>query len=132
MTRNRQADKKIRRLEREIERLKQSIDASIDLYEIMQQNNNKLHSEKNSYRRIIKYHTMLMLLMNLITSNSGDTDIGRVLKRNIHEFYISMNNDLMKIPTDNDETIDNEYEDEEAGYDEGEGYDIWDSQEEFE
>lgn len=118
MSKYRHKDKKIRELKQEIEMLKQSIDISLELY-------NDLKMERVSYRRLIKYNTVLMLLMNLITSNSGDTDIGRVLKRNIHEFYISMNNDLMNIPND-----DNEYED--KGYDEREGYDIWDAQDEFE
>lgn len=119
MTRHRYKDDKIRELKQEIEMLKQSIDISLELY-------NDLKNERVSYRRLIKYNTVLMLLMNLITSNSGDTDIGRVLKRNIHEFYISMNKDLMKIPND-----DNEYEAE--GYDEGESTDSWDdAEEEFE
>ena len=110
MSKYRHRDEKIRELKQEIELLKQSIDISLGLYDDLQK-------ERVSYRRLLKYNTVLMLLMNLITSNSGDTDIGRVLKRNIHEFYISMNNDLMKIPTDEDER---------------EGYDIWDAQDEFE
>ena len=101
---HRHTNKKIKELKQEIKRLKQSLDISIDLYEVLQQNNNKLGRERNNYRRIIKYHTMLMLLMNLIINNdSGDTDIDRILKRNIQEYYRSMNNDLMQIPTDDEE-----------------------------
>lgn len=124
MSKYRRREEKIRQLEREMEMLKQSIDISLGLYEDLQK-------ERVSYRRIIKYSTMLMLLMNLITSNSGDTDIGSVLKRNIQEFYRSLNNDLMQIPTDDNEIIDNVFEDEEEGYDDGEVYDIWDAEKKF-
>ena len=101
-------DKKIRELKQENKKLKQSIDISLGLYDDLQK-------ERVSYRGIIKYLTILMLLINLIHSNSGNTDIGRVLKRNIQEFYKSLNTDLMKIPTDHNETIENEFVDEEEG-----------------
>lgn len=123
MSKYRHKDKKIRELKQEIEMLKQSIDISLELY-------NDQKKERVSYRRIIKYSTVLMLLLNLI-SDSGDTDIGRIFKQNIQEFYRAMTTDLMKLPTDNDETIDNEYEDETEGYDDGEGKDLWDEEDEY-
>ena len=113
MTRHRQANKKIGELKQEIKRLKQSLDISLGLYEDLQK-------ERVSYRRIIKYSTMLMLLMNLITTDSGNSDIDKILKRNILNYYKSMNHDLMQIPTDDNEIIDNVFEDEEEGYDDGE------------
>lgn len=108
MSNYRHTDKKIRELKQENKKLKQSIDISLGLYDDLQK-------ERVSYRGIIKYLTILMLLVNLIHSNSGNTDIGRVLKRNIQEFYRSLNTDLMKIPTDHNKTIDNEFVDEEEG-----------------
>ena len=131
MTRHRQTDKNIRELKQEIKRLKQSLDITIDLNDVLHKNNNKLDKERINYRRIIKYSTMLMLLMNLITSNSGDTDINKIFNHNINEFYRLMNNDLMKIPNYDNEIIEEEFEDEERENDEGESSDLWDEEEEY-
>ena len=131
MTKYRHTDRKVRELKDEIKRLKQSLDITIDLNEVLQKNNNKLDKERINYRRIIKYSTMLMLLMNLITSNSGNTDIDKIFNHNINEFYRLMNNDLMKIPNYDNEIIEEEFEDEERENDEGEGTDLWDEEEEY-
>ena len=131
MTRHRQTDKNIRELKQEIKRLKQSLDITIDLNDVLHKNNNKLDKERINYRRIIKYSTMLMLLMNLITSNNGDTDIDKIFNHNINEFYRLMNNDLMKIPNYDNEIIEEEFEDGEKENDEGEGTDLWDEEEEY-
>ena len=128
---HRHTDRKVRELEREIKRLKQSLDITIDLNEVLHKNNNKLDKERVNYRRIIKYSTMLMLLMNLLTSNSGDTDIDKIFNRNINEFYRLMNNDLMKIPNYDNEIIEEEFEDGEKENDEGEGTDLWDEEEKY-
>ena len=130
MTRHRQTDKNIRELKQEIKRLKQSLDITIDLNDVLHKNNNKLDKERVNYRRIIKYSTMLMLLMNLLTSNSGNTDIDKIFNHNINEFYRLMNNDLMKIPNYDNEIIEEEFEDDKE-YDEGESSDLWDEEEEY-
>ena len=125
---HRHTDRKVRELEDEIKRLKQSLDITIDLNEVLQKNNNKLDKERVNYRRIIKYSAMLMLLMNLLTRSSGKTDIDKIFNRNINQFYTAMNNDLMEIPTNDNE----EFDDDEEGYDEGESTDLWDGEEEYE
>ena len=131
MTKYRHTDRKVKELEDEIKRLKQSLDITIDLNDVLHKNNNKLDKERINYRRIIKYSTMLMLLMNLITSNSGDTDIDKIFNRNINEFYRLMNNDLIKIPNYDNEIIEEEFEDGQKENDEGEGTDLWDEEEEY-
>ena len=128
----RHTDRKVRELKDEIKRLKQSLDITIDLNEVLQKNNNKLDKERLNYIRVIKYTTILMLLLNIITSNSGNTDIDKIFKRNINEFYRIMNNDLMKIPNYDNKIIEEEFEDETEGYDESESDDLWDAKEEFE
>lgn len=132
MTKYRHTDRKVRELKDEIKRLKQSLDITIDLNEVLQKNNNKLDKERLNYIRVIKYTTILMLLLNIITSNSGNTDIDKIFKRNINEFYRLMNNDLMKIPNYDNKIIEEEFEDETEGYDESESDDLWDAKEEFE
>ena len=132
MTKYRHTDRKVRELKDEIKRLKQSLDITIDLNEVLQKNNNKLDKERLNYIRVIKYTTILMLLLNIITSNSGNTDIDKIFNRNINEFYRLMNNDLMKIPNYDNKIIEEEFEDETEGYDESESDDLWDAKEEFE
>lgn len=132
MTKYRHTDRKVRELKDEIKRLKQSLDITIDLNEVLQKNNNKLDKERLNYIRVIKYTTILMLLLNIITSNSGNTDIDKIFKRNINEFYRLMNNDLMKVPNYDNKIIEEEFEDETEGYDESESDDLWDAKEEFE
>ena len=48
------------------------------------------------------------------------------------DFYSAMCKDLMEIPNDDNEIIDNEFEDEAERYDEGESTDLWDGEEEYE
>lgn len=110
---HRHTDQKEKELEHKITKLKKTLDITLNLNEVLQMNNNKLEKERVIYRRIIKYSTMLMLLMNLITSNSGNTDIDKIFIRNINEFYKAMNNDLMTIPNYDNEIIEEEFDDEE-------------------
>lgn len=48
------------------------------------------------------------------------------------DFYSAMSKDMMEIPNDDNEIIDNEFEDEAERYDEGESTDLWDGEEEYE
>ena len=127
MTKYRHTNRKVRELENEIKFINKSLDFSARVNKLLQMNYDKADKERINYRRIIKYSTMLMLLMNLITSNSGDTDVDKIFNHNINEFYKTMNNDLMQIPTN-----DNEGFEDDEGYDESESSDIWDGEEEFE
>ena len=98
---------------------------------ILENNYDEVDKQRINYRRIIKYHSLLLMLMNLLTSTSSDSDIDRIVKRNILEYYRAMNKDLMELPTNDREEYDNEYEDEE-GSDESESDDLWAGAEEFE
>ena len=55
-----------------------------------------------------------MVLANLLTQNDGKTDINRILKQNILDFYRAMTKDLMEISEDEDETFDDEEYEENA------------------
>lgn len=121
--------KRIRELEEEIKGLNKALDYSHNLNEVLSNNYDELEKERINYRRLIKYHTLLLILMNLLTTASGNTDIDRIVKRNIQEYYRSINTDLMQIQT-NDE--DEEFEDDEEGYNASESDDIWAGEDEFE
>ena len=131
MSKYRHTDRKIKELEQEIKFLNKSLDFSRIMNRNLENNYDEVNKQRINYRRIIKYHTLLLILMNLLTTSSGNTDIDKIVKRNILEYYRAMNLDFMELPNDNDVT-DNEFEDEEERYDESESDDIWDGAEEFE
>ena len=132
MSKYRHTYKKIKELENEIKFLNKSLDYSAHLNQTLQNKFDDVYKERINYRRLIKYHTLLLILMNLLTTSNGNTDIDRIVKRNILEYYRAMNLDFMELPENDNEIIDNEFEDEAERYDEGESTDLWDGEEEYE
>lgn len=132
MSKYRHTDRKIKELEQEIKFLNKSLDFSRIMNKNLENNYNELEKERINYRRIIKYHSLLLIVMSLLCQTNGNTDIDKLIKRNIMDFYSAMCKDLMEIPNDDNEIIDNEFEDEEERYDESESDDIWAGEEEFE
>ena len=55
---HRHTDRKVRELEREIKRLKQSLDITIDLNEVLHKNNNKLDKERVMEKNLVKEITI--------------------------------------------------------------------------
>ena len=123
---------KIKELENEIKFLNKSLDFSRIMNRNLEHNYDKVNNERINYRRLIKYHTLLLILMNLLTTSSGNTDIDKIVKRNILEYYRAMNLDFMELPENDNDVTDNEFDDETEGFDESESDDIWDGEEEFE
>ena len=119
MSKYRHTYKKIKELENEIKFLNKSLDYSAHLNQTLQNKFDDVYKERINYRRLIKYHTLLLILMNLLTTSSGNTDIDKIVKRNILEYYRAMNLDFMELPENDNEIIDNEFEDEEERFDEG-------------
>ena len=117
MSKYRHSDKKIKELENEIKFLNKSLDFSRIMNKNLENNYDEVNKQRINYRRIIKYHTLLLILMNLLTTSSGNTDIDKIVKRNIMEYYRAMNLDFMELPNDNDVT-DNEFDDEPERFDE--------------
>lgn len=131
MSKYRHSDKKIKELENEIKFLNKSLDFSRIMNKNLENNYDEVNKERINYRRIIKYHSLLLILTSLLSQTKGNTDIDKLIKRNIMDFYSAMCKDLMEIPNDDNEIIDNEFEDEER-YDESESDDIWAGEEELE
>ena len=109
-----ETDKKITELMQEIKYLYTELDCCRNMNEILSTNYEQVNSERNNYRRIIKYHSLLMVLANLLTQKDAKTDIDRILKQNIMNFYKAMTNDLMTITEDEDEEFDDEEYEENA------------------
>ena len=120
MSKYRHTHGKIKELENEIKFLNKSLDFSRIMNKNLENNYNELEKERINYRRIIKYHSLLLILTSLLSQTNGKTDIDKLIKRNIMDFYSAMCKDLMEIPNDDNEIIDNDNEfDDETGYDEG-------------
>ena len=115
---NTETNKKIKELEKEIQNLNTALGYAQNMTEIMSHNYDQANSERINYRRIIKYHSLLMVLANLLTQNDGGTDIDRILKQNILDFYKAMTRDLMNITEDENESFDDDEEYEEDGEEE--------------
>ena len=118
MSKYRHTHGKIKELENEIKFLNKSLDFSRIMNKNLENNYNELEKERINYRRIIKYHSLLLILTSLLSQTKGNTDIDKLIKRNIMDFYSAMCKDLMEIPNDDNKIIDNEFDDE-TGYDEG-------------
>jgi hypothetical protein len=133
MSKYKHADRKIKELEEEIKFLNKSLDYSAHLNKTLQNRFDEAEKQRINYRKVIRYHSLLLILMSLLSQQTkGNTDIDKLIKRNIMDFYSAMCKDLMEIPNDDNEIIDNEFEDEEERYDESESDDLWDGEEEFE
>lgn len=126
------SDKKIKELEEKIKFLNKSLDYSAQLNLTLQNNYDEVEKQRVNYRRIIKYHSLLLVVMSLLCQTNGNTDIDKLIKRNIMDFYSAMSKDMMEIPNDDNDVTDNEFDDETEGFDESESDDLWDAKEEFE
>ena len=132
MSKYRHSDKKIKELEEKTKFLNKSLDYSAQLNLTLQNNYDEVEKQRVNYRRIIKYHSLLLVVMSLLCQTNGNTDIDKLIKRNIMDFYSAMSKDMMEIPNDDNDVTDNEFDDETEGFDESESDDIWDGEEEFE
>lgn len=132
MSKYKHTDGKIKELEEEINFLNKSLNYSAHLNNILQNRFDVAEKQRINYRKVIRYHSLLLIVMSLLSQTNGETDIDKLIKRNIMDFYSALSKDLMEIPNDDNEIIDNEFEDEEERYDESESDDIWAGEEEFE
>lgn len=132
MSKYKHADRKIKELEEEIKFLNKSLNYSAHLNNILQNRFDVAEKQRINYRKVIRYHSLLLIVMSLLSQTNGETDIDKLIKRNIMDFYSALSKDLMEIPNDDNEIIDNEFEDEEERYDESESDDLWYGEEESE
>ena len=119
MSKYRHTSKKIKELEEEIKFLNKSLDYSAHLNKTLQNRFDEAEKQRINYRKAIRYHSLLLILMSLLSQTKGNTDIDKLIKRNIMDFYSAMCKDLMEIPNDDNEIIDNDNEfDDETEFDE--------------
>lgn len=118
---NRYTNKKIKELEEEIKILNKSRDFLSHINETLHNNYDEADRQRNNYSKIIRYQTLLLVVMNLLCNTEGYDDITRIIKSNIMDYYKKITMDLMEIKTKDDEEFD----------DEDKGTDLWDVEKEF-
>lgn len=110
--RHKHTNQKIAELENEIKNLNESLDNSSSMIEIMNQHFDKVFKEKNDYKKLLKYHSLLLILMSIITQSDSKTDIDMMVKRNIQEYFRSLAEDLADVAEeDNEDEDEDEYDD---------------------
>ena len=132
MSKYRHTHGKIKELEEEIKFLNKSLDYSVHLNNILQNRFDVAEKQRINYRKVIRYHSLLLIVMSLLCQTNGETDIDKLIKRNIMDFYSALSKDLMEIPNDDNDVTDNEFDDETEGFDESESDDLWYGEEESE
>ena len=132
MSKYKHADRKIKELEQEIKFLNKSLNYSAHLNNILQNRFDVVEKQRINYRKVIRYHSLLLIVMSLLSQTKENTDIDKLIKRNIMDFYSSLSKDLMEIPNDDNEIIDGEFDDDEERFDDRESSDLWDGEEEYE
>lgn len=132
MSKYKHTDGKIKKLEEEIKFLNKSLNYSAHLNNILQNRFDVVEKQRINYRKVIRYHSLLLIVMSLLSQTKENTDIDKLIKRNIMDFYSSLSKDLMEIPNDDNEIIDGEFDDDEERFDDRESSDLWDGEEEYE
>lgn len=115
------ADKQIKYLQQDIMRLSHELAASERFTDYYANGYESAEKQRIACRRLIKYHTMVMVLMNLVSRYTACNDQGRAIEANINKYYKGLTEDLMNIPGDDTESLyDNEFEDDEYNEEEEE------------
>lgn len=116
MKKNISADNQIKQLQQDIQRLTDELVASEKLTDYYANSYESAEKQRIATRRILKYHTMVMILLNLVSRYTSCNDMGMAIQTNINKYYKGLTESIMSIP--GDDSIDNEFEDDE--YDDGE------------
>ena len=105
------ADNQIKQLQQDIMRFA----ASERLTDYYADKYNSAEKQRIACRRLLKYHTMVMVLMNLVSRYTDNNDLGTAIQTNINQYYKGLTEKIMSIP--GDDSIDNfedyEFDDEE-------------------
>lgn len=109
------ADNQIKQLQQDIMRLSDELAASERLTDYYADKYNSAEKQRIACRRLLKYHTMVMVLMNLVSRYTDNNDLGTAIQTNINQYYKGLTEKIMSIP--GDDSIDNfedyEFDDEE-------------------
>lgn len=116
------ADNQIKQLQQDIKRLSDKLTATEKLTDYYADKYNSAEKQRIACRRLLKYHTMVMILMNLVSRYTDNNDLGTAIQTNINQYYKGLTEKIMSIP--GDDSIDNfedyEFDDDEYNEEENE------------
>lgn len=118
MKKNISADNQIKQLQQDIQRLTDELVASEKLTDYYANSYESAEKQRIATRRILKYHTMVMILLNLVSRYTSCNDMGMAIQTNINKYYKGLTESIMSIP--GDDSIDNEFEDDDEEDKDGE------------
>ena len=105
-------------LEQEVSRLTNELIGSEQWNQILKANCEEAEKQRRSYRELLKYHTLIMIILNLLRGYTHSSDIGKAIQINVNKYYKGLTDSIMALPTYEDENDNNdedeEYDDEES------------------
>lgn len=126
MKNNKKPNRRIADLEKEISRLTNELIGAEQWNQVLQENIEDSEKQRVAYRRLLKYQTLVLIILNLLSRYTDANDMGRAIETNINRYYRGLTSDIMNIP--GDDTIDN-FENE--SFDDEEEHDTEPGEEEF-
>ena len=106
---NTTANTQTNQLQQDIKRLSDELAASERLTDYYANCYESAEKQRIACRRLLKYHTMVMILLNLVSRYTSCNDMGMAIQTNINKYYKGLTESIMSIP--GDDSIDNEFED---------------------
>ena len=105
------ADMQVKHLQEDIKRLSGELAATEKLADYYA-------DSYESAKKLMKYHTLVLVILNMVYQYTDADDMGRAIRTNINRYYKGLTSDLMNIAGEVsiDNFEDNEFEDDE--YDE--------------
>lgn len=112
-------DKKIAQLEEKIRNLNLELESETGLNEILSESCDNSEKQITNFKQLLKYHTLILIVMNLLRGYTDSNEIGRAIQCNINKYYKGLTDSIMALPTYDDyyDDTDEEYEDEEESGD---------------
>lgn len=115
MKKNSTADMQVKHLQEDIKRLSDELAATERLTDYYA-------DSYESAKKLMKYHTLVLVILNMVYQYTDADDMGRAIRTNINRYYKGLTSDLMNIAGEVsiDNFEDNEFEDEEYNEEEDE------------
>ena len=99
------ADMQVKHLQDDIKRLSDELAASERLTDYY-------YDSYESSKKLIKYQTLVLIIMGLVYQYTDADDMGRAIRTNINRYYKGLTEDIMNMPgNDTSCFYDNEFED---------------------
>lgn len=112
------AENQIKQLQQDIQRLTDELVDSEKLTDYYANSYESAEKQRIACRRLLKYHSMVMILLNLVSRYTSCNDMGMAIQTNINKYYKGLTESIMSIP--GDDSIDNEFEDDDEEDEDGE------------